>query len=90
MAPFQIQCQYPDVDKNSENELGSGDEFDFEIDSDVSDIELQELRQELKKLEPRKVQRELADATLALQKLNMERWERYGSILLCNPFPEAS
>lgn len=43
------------MDKNLENELGSGDEFDFEIDSDISDIELQELRQELKKLESRKV-----------------------------------
>ena len=88
MAPFKIQCQYPDVDNNSESDLRSDDESDFDIDSDVSDTELQELRQELKKLEPRKVQRELADATLALQKMNMERWERCDSILLCIPPPE--
>ena len=82
MAPFQIQRQYSDVDDNSEKDLGSDDESDFKIKSDVSNTELQELRQELKKLESKKVQRELADATLALQKMYMEKWERYDSILL--------
>ena len=70
------------MDDNSEKDLGSDDESDFKIKSDVSNTELQELRQELKKLESKKVQRELADATLALQKMYMEKWERYDSILL--------
>ncbi len=53
----------------------SGSEFG--IDSDVSDAELLELQRDLKKLDPKKMQRNLADATIACQASTMKRWERY-------------
>ena len=50
---------------------------DFDIDSDASDAELLELKQELTKLGPEKAQRDLADATVAAQAITRQRWKRY-------------
>jgi len=49
----------------------------FEIDSDVSDADLLELKQELNKLGSEKAQRDLADATVAVQETTLQRWKRY-------------
>ncbi|MCJ1417087.1 hypothetical protein MMC32_003426 [Xylographa parallela] len=74
MAPFQMKSLYTNLDNDSVDNFEA--ESDFEIDSDISDADLQELRRELRQLEPEKVQRELADANLALQKANMATWIR--------------
>lgn len=72
MAPFKIQNAYP-----GQADDASDDGSDFEIDSNVSDADLLELQQELKRLDPKRMQRDLADATIALQAAAMKRWERY-------------
>jgi len=72
MGPFKIQNAYP-----GQADGTSDDGSEFEIDSDVSDTDLLELQRELKKLDPKKMQRDLADATIALQASVMRRWERY-------------
>lgn len=59
-----------------------GEQADFDIDSDVSDADLLELKQELNKLGPAKAQRDLADAIIAAQKRTLQRWKRY--ILRCS------
>jgi len=46
---------------------------DFDIDSEVSDADLLELKQELNKLGTEKAQRDLADATLAAQEMTRQR-----------------
>lgn len=66
MGPFRIQNAYP----------GQADGSDFEIDSDVSDFDLLELQRELKRLDPKKMQRDLADATIASQASTKQRWKR--------------
>lgn len=50
---------------------------DFDIDSEVSDADLLELKQELNKLGTEKAQRDLADATVAAQEMTRQRWKRY-------------
>lgn len=72
MGPFRIQNAYPEEvndDSDSESEL--------EIDLDVSDTELLELQQNLKKLDSKKMQCDLADATIALQASIMKQWKQY-------------
>jgi len=49
-----------------------GEPADFDIDSDVSDADLLELKQELNKLGPEKAQRDLADATVAAQDMTLD------------------
>jgi hypothetical protein len=72
MGPFRIQNAYPG---EADDDSDSGSEFG--INSNVSDAELLELQQDLKKLDPRKMQRDLADAMIALQASTMKQWERY-------------
>ena len=72
MPKFSIHDPYvPQEGVETPNE-----QSDFEIDSDVSDEEAQELLKELKTLEPSTVQRDLADATLYLQRIAWERWSK--------------
>ncbi len=85
MGPFRIQNAYPG---EADGDSDSGSEFG--IDSDVSDAELLELQRSLKKLDPKKMQRDLADATIALQAAAMKRWERYCSLSLPSPPPAPS
>lgn len=49
---------------------------DFEIDSDVSDKDLLLLKAKIKRAESTKIQRDLAAATLKIQKQYRQRWER--------------
>jgi hypothetical protein len=72
MGPFRIQNVY-----SGEADDASDSGSEFGIDSDVSDAELLELQRDLKKLDPKKMQRNLADATIACQASTMKRWERY-------------
>ena len=54
-----------------------GSDSEFEIDSDVSDEDLLSLKAEIKRTESIITQRDLAAATLELQKLHRQRWDRY-------------
>ena len=61
------------------------EQADFDIDSDASDADLLELKQELDKLGPEKAQRDLADATIAAQEMTLQRWKRYVSDVVLSP-----
>lgn len=50
--------------------------LDFDVDSDVSDQWPLDLKEELGRLGTEKAGRDLADATIALQELNLSRWKR--------------
>ena len=64
MGAFIFQDAYPE--KGDLSVVESDDEQgNFDIDSDVSDADLLELKQELNKLGPEKAQRDLVDATIA-------------------------
>ncbi len=76
MCAFAFRSAYPEADDVSVDE-GDGEQADFDIDSDASDADLLELKQELNKLGPEKAQRDLADATIAAQELTLQRWKRY-------------
>ncbi len=86
MGAFRIQNAYPG---EADDDSDSGSEF--EIDSDVSDAELLELQQDLKKLDSKKMQRDLADAMIVLQATIMKQWEQYHSLSLPSlPNPQLS
>ena len=72
MGAFGFQDAYPQTSDDESHE----EQADFEIDSDVSDAELLELKQkhELLKLGPEKA-RDLADATVAAQEMTPHRWK---------------
>jgi len=81
MPSFPFCDPYPE--KRPDSSGGpSDDEISFDIDSNVSDADLLKLRAELKKLQPEKIQRDLADATRALQELALQRWTQYGYLLV--------
>lgn len=54
------------------DESDSG-QADFDIDSDASDADLLELKQELNILGPERAQRDVADATVAAQEMTLQR-----------------
>ncbi|KAL9040144.1 MAG: hypothetical protein Q9180_002092 [Flavoplaca navasiana] len=60
---------------NVSEKTGSNSD-EFEIDSDVSDEDLLLLKGEIKRTKSTKTQRDLATATIELQKLHRQRWER--------------
>ena len=62
MGPFRIQNVYL---KKADD--ASDTESEFKISSDVSDTELLKLQQNLKKLNSKKMQRNLTDAMIMLQ-----------------------
>ncbi len=78
MGAFTFENAYPTPDHYSMVESDDEQE-DFDIDSEVSDADLLELKQELNKLGTEKAQRDLADATLAAQEMTRQRWKRYVS-----------
>lgn len=83
MPSFLFSDPYPEKRPDSLGEVSDDvDEINFEIDSNVSDADLLELRAELKKLQPEKIQRDLADATRALQEMALRRWIQYGHLLV--------
>ena len=47
------------------------EQADFDIDSDASDTDLLELKQELNKLGPEKAQQDLADTTVTAQEMTL-------------------
>jgi hypothetical protein len=72
MGAFTFENAYPTPDHCSMVESDDEQE-DFDIDSEVSDADLLELKQELNKLGTEKAQRDLADATLAAQEMTRQR-----------------
>lgn len=66
MGVFAFHDAYPETEDESD-----GEQADFDIDSDASDTDLLELKQELNKLGPEKAQRDLADATVAAQEMTL-------------------
>ncbi len=78
MGVFAFQSAYPEAGDCSVVE-SDDEQADFDIDSDASDVDLLELKQELIKLGPEKAQRDLADATVAAQEMTRQRWKRYVS-----------
>ena len=68
------------IDSDNEQE-------DFNIELDVSDADLLVLKQELNRVRSETIQRELADATVALQEKALKRWKRCVSnhLLLAMP-----
>lgn len=64
MGAFTFENAYPTPDHCSLVE-SDDEQADFKIDSDASNADLLELKQELNKLGPEKAQRDLADATIA-------------------------
>ncbi len=78
MGAFTFESVYPTPDQCSMVESDNEQE-DFDIDSEVSDADLLELKQELKQLGTEKAQRDLADATVAAQEMTRQRWKRYVS-----------
>ncbi|KAI4085745.1 MAG: hypothetical protein L6R37_008483, partial [Teloschistes peruensis] len=75
MCAFAIRDAYPEAADFSVDE-DDGEEVDLDIDSDTSDANLLELKQELEKLGTKKTRRDLADATIAAQEMILRRWER--------------
>lgn len=75
MGAFAFHNAYPEADDLSVDESDS-EQADFDIDSDASDADLRELKQELNKLGPEKAQRDLVDATVAAQEMTLQRWKR--------------
>ena len=76
MTGFEIQFPYAEAE-GGPLVASDGEGSDFDIDPSISDVDLQELRRELKRLDPQKVKRQLADATEALQRLTMSKWTRH-------------
>ncbi|KAI4191879.1 MAG: hypothetical protein LQ350_008723, partial [Teloschistes chrysophthalmus] len=76
MCAFAFHNAYPKAGDVSMDE-GDGEQTDFDIDSDASDADLLELKQELNKLGPGKTRRDLADATIAAQEITLQRWKRF-------------
>ena len=74
MGAFTFESVYPTPDQCSMVESDNEQE-DFDIDSEVSDADLLELKQ----LGTEKAQRDLADATVAAQEMTRQRWKRYVS-----------
>ena len=66
MGIFAFQSAYSEADNCSVIE-SDDEQADFDIDLDASDVDLLKLKQELIKLGPEKVQRDLADATITAQ-----------------------
>ena len=75
MPEYEIQKPYRRSNLALPQTLDVSD--DFEIDPDLSDEDAQELLQEFKNLDPQAVSRELADATLDLQRAHWDKWSRY-------------
>jgi len=67
----------------------SDDEISFNIDFNISDVNLLKLCAKLKKLQPEKIQCDLTDATQALQKLALQRWTQYEYLLVSWTFKVA-
>ena len=63
MGAFAFQNAYPETVDVLEDE-SDGEQADFNIDSDASDADLLELKQELNKLGPERAQRDLANTTI--------------------------
>ena len=78
MGAFTFENPYPTPDHYSMVE-SDDEQVGFDIDSDASDADLLELKQELNKLGPEKAQRDLADATIAAQEMTLQRWKQYVS-----------
>lgn len=78
MSVFAFQNAYPETGDCSVIE-SDDEQADFDIDSDASDVNLLELKQELIKLGSEKAQRDLADVTIAAQEMTRQRWKRYVS-----------
>ena len=74
MGVFTFENAYTTPDPLIEND---DQEEEFDIDSNVSDADLLELKQELGKLGSTKAQRDLADATIAIQETTLQRWKAY-------------
>ncbi|MCJ1473138.1 hypothetical protein MMC13_001789 [Lambiella insularis] len=85
MGTFAFQNAYPDPDDGSANNSDNEEVGDFEIDSDASDAELLELKQELSRLKPEKAKRDLADATVAAQEMTLQRWKRFSEFVRKDP-----
>lgn len=73
MGVFTFENAYTTPDPLIEN----NEEEEFDIDSNVSDADLLELKQELGKLRSEQAQRDLADATIAIQQMTLQRWKVY-------------
>ena len=72
MSAFAFQSAYSktvDVLKNKSD----GEQADFDIDSDASDTNLLKLKQKLSKLSPERIQQNLADITVAAQKIMLQK-----------------
>ncbi|KAL9576434.1 MAG: hypothetical protein Q9203_007748, partial [Teloschistes exilis] len=76
MCAFAFHNAYPKAGDVSMDD-GDGEQTDFDIDSDASDADLLELKQELNKFGPGKTRRDLADATIAAQEITLQRWKRF-------------
>ena len=72
MGVFAFHDAYPEAVDVLEGE-SDGEHADFDIDSDASNADLLELKQELNKLGPERAQRDLADATVAAQEITLQR-----------------
>ncbi|KAL8724132.1 MAG: hypothetical protein Q9166_008119 [cf. Caloplaca sp. 2 TL-2023] len=88
MGSFPIIDPYPEdsgtlstLSSQGTTDAEESDSDEFEIDSDVSDDDLLLLKSELKRAESTKTQRDLAAATVELQRLHFQRWERYCAFL---------
>ena len=77
MGSYAIQNAYPEADNSLPGDGGEDDNSDFDIDSDTSNEELLELKRDLQNLGPEKAQRDLADATKAIQEKTLRMWKRY-------------
>ena len=75
MATFTIQDAYPSA-KEIPHENADCNNTAFEIDTDLSDEDARELLLEVNALGPTTVKRNLADATLELQKKHWNNWAR--------------
>ena len=74
MPAFSIQSPYTNQ-LEPENVLSDSEsESDFEIDSNISDADAQELLKELKAVNLATAQRELTDVTLHIQETTWKRW----------------
>ena len=70
MGAFTLENAYPAPDHCSLVE-SDDEQADFDIDSDASDADLLELKQELNKLGPERAQRDLADVTIVVQEMTL-------------------
>ena len=83
MTGFETLNPYPEPMSAPDRE--TKDDSDFSVDSDISDADLQELRKKIKRADPAKVQRDLADVTRALLEATMKKWTLYYTLLLLVP-----